>query len=379
MATMGMSGSGEIHADLAHLTHDPDLIAKIMRKRQAEVERRAKLFDPRTRQFGVAHDVLDGQLDEKKGHAGEAAAEEAYHSRSAILHDQVAQACENVKQQQARDRQISTVNFGLTNLRKDQRREWALSDPQAIKSELPARHGDDDQRLGMSSLQMFAGEDLDHVNRKKDCQNMQKDWLMQQMAEKKAQADADRREDQELDRLALVANEVRAVCEQAARDEQREDKRNEAQDNLNMAAQQRAKREAQMQRGAAQTKAHMDGLMQSDRMTERLDQPRGLDGKLRRPDYKRLTLEQEHDVYATNARLAKDKKDREREEAAEESHHSYNALTGVAVLHALEGEKNRQHLSRRMQMVEHNKAHAEAKRAQEAEDKRRYKSFVHEP
>merc|ERR1711865_983826 len=105
---------------------------------------------------------------------------------------------------------------------------------------------------------------------------------------------------------------------------------------------QRNKKEVLMQRNAAQTQAHMDNLTQSDRMTERLDQPLGLNGKIRKSDYKRFTLEQEHDVYSTNARLAKDKKDRERDEAAEEAHHSYNALTGVAVLHALEGEKSRQ-------------------------------------
>jgi len=44
---------------------------------------------------------------------------------------------------------------------KEKRLEWDLNNPDALKHELPGRLGDDDPRLGPSSLQKFAGEDLD--------------------------------------------------------------------------------------------------------------------------------------------------------------------------------------------------------------------------
>lgn len=40
------------------------------------------------------------------------------------------------------------------------RREWDLNRPDAKQLDMPARVGDDDARLGPSSLQKFDGEDL---------------------------------------------------------------------------------------------------------------------------------------------------------------------------------------------------------------------------
>ncbi len=44
--------------------------------------------------------------------------------------------------------------FNSTYMTKDTRKEWILSDPKALQREAPTRMGDDDPRLGLSSIQV---------------------------------------------------------------------------------------------------------------------------------------------------------------------------------------------------------------------------------
>lgn len=46
-------------------------------------------------------------------------------------------------------------------------REWDLNDPNRWKQLTPARISDDDSHLGLSSCQIFAGEDLQVLTRKR--------------------------------------------------------------------------------------------------------------------------------------------------------------------------------------------------------------------
>jgi len=83
-----------------------------------------------------------------------------------------------------------------TSQAKEKRLEWYLNNPDALKHELPGRLGDDDPRLGPSSLQKFAGEDLDAGVRKKMQLEQQCSWLEQQLGEKHARAGAEADVDQ---------------------------------------------------------------------------------------------------------------------------------------------------------------------------------------
>lgn len=47
------------------------------------------------------------------------------------------------------------------------RREWDIHDPEVVRKGQPARVSDDDPRCGPSSMQCFAGEDLNAVARQK--------------------------------------------------------------------------------------------------------------------------------------------------------------------------------------------------------------------
>ena len=68
--------------------------------------------------------------------------------------------------------------------RKEQRREYDLSDPAALRSEPPTRIGDFDARIGASSLQRFDGEDLAAGERRKTQLAQQMRWCESQAKEK---------------------------------------------------------------------------------------------------------------------------------------------------------------------------------------------------
>ncbi len=69
------------------------------------------------------------------------------------------------------------------------RREFDLNDPEALKKATLTRQGDEDPRLGPSSLQVFQGEDLAAKERKRLQAEQQRQWLQQQrVAEAEAKA-----------------------------------------------------------------------------------------------------------------------------------------------------------------------------------------------
>lgn len=61
-------------------------------------------------------------------------------------------------------------------------REWDLNDPQRWKSLRAPRITDDDPRLGVSSAQIFQGEDLQVLSRKRDQQEQMKNYFHSQVS-----------------------------------------------------------------------------------------------------------------------------------------------------------------------------------------------------
>ena len=74
--------------------------------------------------------------------------------------------------QKRQEDDLRKLNIKLNEFRKiyqtpESRKEWDLNDPDAKLKDKPARVSDDDPRCGVSSLQMFLGEDLSEKERKK--------------------------------------------------------------------------------------------------------------------------------------------------------------------------------------------------------------------
>mmetsp|Transcript_15466 Transcript_15466/g.48680 ORF Transcript_15466/g.48680 Transcript_15466/m.48680 type:complete len:403 (+) Transcript_15466:101-1309(+) len=364
------------HTDIGHLSHDRDLADKIMRKRQEEMQRRTKLLDPRKRQFGVDHAVLDAQLAEKRKSQEAEVEEEMRHAEAQLMQDHVLHHLEGVKQAAMRDRQKAANDFSVDNLRKEDRREYYLSDPHALKKDRPVDV--DDPQLGPSCFQKFEGQaDADPSIRKRIQQQQQKEWLQQQIREKQDREQAERERDAQFDRDAVNACQVRSYCEHADREERRLDKLEEAAHNRELAKVHSDRRQARAQREAEEKDRHVQHVINGS--TEGHDWKVGADGRLLKTEYKRLSMDEEQDVYNSRAAQVLENQARQRAEHDAESAHSRAAATGSAVLGALEAERRRQEKAKIQRMVDENKALEAAKHLADHDERRKYRSWEHEP
>lgn len=360
---------GPLHADLEHLSHDQHLCNKIMKKRQEEMARRARLRDPRTRMYGVEHTVLDEQVAAKRAGKEAEAAEEAFYAKNQGMVDEVLQCIEGAKQDLQRVRQKAVTEFNLTNLRKEDRREYELSDPTAIKREAPIP---DYSQMGSSSMLVMQGH---FIPDKSDLAAQTAAWLNQQKQEKKDREAAEKQRDLEFDRAAVAASHIRKYIDQTEVQEAKEEKIAEAQANLALAEQHRARREAKAQKEIQAKADHVASIMASDMLAEAVDWKIGSNGKLLRPDYKRLSVEEEQDVHDTNMRLLLEKKAKKDFEKSFEADEVRGIESCMGVLGALELERDRLKKERQVALVAENNALAEAKRARDVEARRAYKSF----
>uniref|UniRef100_A0A670Y3W0 RIB43A-like with coiled-coils protein 1 n=1 Tax=Pseudonaja textilis TaxID=8673 RepID=A0A670Y3W0_PSETE len=81
--------------------------------------------------------------------------------------DKVAQMLEEEEHQRKKQLCQDLVEFREREQQPSTRREWDIHDPEAVRKGQPARVSDDDPRCGPSSMQCFAGEDLNFVARQK--------------------------------------------------------------------------------------------------------------------------------------------------------------------------------------------------------------------
>merc|ERR1719453_1473468 len=190
----------EIDADLPMPNVKPQLSAEekiardVERRRQAEAERRHRIFDAKRRTIGVDKQALDAQVLEKTELKGLMKDMDSVHDKTASNIDKQLKLLEMEKQRIKRGMEKEAKEFSLQNLHFEGRREFDLNDPNAKKKDVPARIGDDDARCGPSSLQKFGGEDLMKRQREVQQQKAQASWVEQQIFEKTMAKQAEQEE-----------------------------------------------------------------------------------------------------------------------------------------------------------------------------------------
>ncbi|XP_045480184.1 RIB43A-like with coiled-coils protein 2 [Harmonia axyridis] len=184
--------------------------AAIDRRRRMEEARMKRIFDPKTRLFGIDYEALDKQIAEKKRNEDERKRIEQIMDQQMVKNDEIALAYER-KEKQERAKLLQEINsFRKVYQRFEDRREFDINDPQGIKKDIPARIHDDDPRLGPSSAQKFEGEDLVSAQRLRIQREQIKSWLDQQMQEKEA-AQKEQKAAEEAYKAAMVARDERAL------------------------------------------------------------------------------------------------------------------------------------------------------------------------
>ncbi|XP_051016095.1 RIB43A-like with coiled-coils protein 2 [Acomys russatus] len=157
--------------------------ANLAKRQYMELCRQGRVFDARNRIIGGDTHAWDVQVhDQKRRKATERARHETFAAEmrhndkvSCILHDR-----------ERRDRQqlCRAINdFQQSFQKPETRREFDLSDPLALKKDLPARVSDCDMRNTMSGMQKFMGEDLNFHERKKFQEEQNREWSLQQQRE----------------------------------------------------------------------------------------------------------------------------------------------------------------------------------------------------
>ncbi|KAM7356714.1 RIB43A-like with coiled-coils protein 2 [Cochliomyia hominivorax] len=164
--------------------------AKLEKRKQYEEERKKRIFNAKQRLYGLDLDTLERQIAEKsKLQQIETEYDRRYEQQSDMIQKVIhSKELELEKRKRVVENDINYYRCRFQ--RKDQRREFDLNDPDYIRKSQPVRIADDDFTLGISSAQIFNGEDLGHRQRKQKQREQQKAWLDQQILERKQAEEA---------------------------------------------------------------------------------------------------------------------------------------------------------------------------------------------
>eukprot|EP00741_Cyanophora_paradoxa_P002465 tig00000076_g2389.t1 len=169
---------------------------EIARRRALEESRRPRILEqPKQLKIGIDVQALEEQVAERKERERlEKARSEAFDSAVVVLDHQLTQL-QQERLRIKREMAMAENEFRATFQRKELRKEYDLSDPQALLRDKPARVGDNDPRLGPATLQKFAGEDLSAKAREVQQKEQQRIWLETQVAEREARRAAEKEAD----------------------------------------------------------------------------------------------------------------------------------------------------------------------------------------
>lgn len=126
-------------------------------------------------------------------------------------------------QEGKRNHQKLLDDFRLENQKKEQQRDFDLSDPKSLKNDRPARISDTDERLiHQSNLQKFDGEDLEKSNRVHLQQRQMRNWVNQSIFERNEKKRREQEENKQFNdyqnNIAAKARELNAATQQARLD-----------------------------------------------------------------------------------------------------------------------------------------------------------------
>jgi hypothetical protein len=166
------------------LTEEEKFAREVVRRRQADLERRARIFDAKRRTIGIDTETLDAQVQQNLDKRNMDKAYDRIADKNMTQIDKQLKLIEIDKQRAKREREIHCKEHSLQHHHFEARDTFDLNDPQAKRKGMPARVGDDDERLGPASMQKFGGEDLMRHERKRQQNLAQVSFIEQQKFEK---------------------------------------------------------------------------------------------------------------------------------------------------------------------------------------------------
>ena len=282
--------------------------------RQRMLERKARILDPRQRRIGIDVEALAEQVAERKEReAREKARDEAFAHQTLDQQRLLLESMEHERQQRKMmaDRE---AQFRMSRQRPDQAREYDIWRPDLLKVSRPGRVGDYDPTIGVSSGQIFQGEDLKISERLAAQARQRNEWNAEQMREKAAIKRREQMEDlrNQLTELETQKTlmELDADCEAAKAAVRRQ----VADDNYAMA---QAKRQREAEERAREMQVN-DAELRTNARTRIIREEMGRRGGDAPMEYRGMTVDEQKQIITEQKRQMEDNERRRREEAERE-------------------------------------------------------------
>ncbi|GAB1597975.1 RIB43A-like with coiled-coils protein 2 [Argonauta hians] len=193
--------------------------AAIERRRDMEQQRQCRIFNAKTRTIGIDVDGINQQVLEKKAQIEDDRRRDEAFDADAVRNAKIGQLLEKRQDQDLRELNKKLNEYRELHQQQVDRREFDLYDPDRLKKTLPNRVSDDDPKCSMSGLQKFEGEDLSSPYRLQFQKEQMREWLTQQIADKRSAQEswkeANRLQDlkrQELDERVVKLESAERIC-----------------------------------------------------------------------------------------------------------------------------------------------------------------------
>jgi predicted nucleotidyltransferase component of viral defense system len=247
--------------------------AVIEKRRCAEILRKQRFFDEKHRVLGVDCNALDKQLMEKEQIKAAEREQERLEAEEMRKNLEIAEQRERDMFEQKRQAEIELNEFRRTCQQPDNTSDFDLIDPNGNKKSLPARLDDEDPRLSISGGQLFIGEDLMSQIRVREQKMLQKQWLDQQIAERK-KFDKDKQQADKQMSVAMCKHDDQAVfLGNRLNDDKRDLQRQIREYNQSLAQQKRENDKKRKEMEQKDNLAEIYNFLSSDLLKE--NQPKG--------------------------------------------------------------------------------------------------------
>ncbi|XP_020833113.1 RIB43A-like with coiled-coils protein 2 [Phascolarctos cinereus] len=154
--------------------------ASLEKKRQAELQLQSRWFNTRELLIGGDHNAWAAQVHDRKIQEATEKGKHEMIGAEMRENDHIACVLDQCQQRDRRELQKAISEFWQTFQKPESRREFDLSDPLALKKDVPAHVSDQDTSNTISGLQKFMGEDLNAKERKKAQEEQNREWALEQ-------------------------------------------------------------------------------------------------------------------------------------------------------------------------------------------------------
>ena len=169
------------------ISEEERALLKANATRQRALERASKLLDPKKRRFGLDLETIQAQIEEKKQLKEQEKLKNLSYDQMVLEQQELVldymEKENQMKKQIAKEEEEYRKNYQ----KPEQSREYDIWRKDLKKISQPVRIGDNDKNLGISSGQIFSGEDLESFERLDEQAKQRLQWYKEHKIAKSKQ------------------------------------------------------------------------------------------------------------------------------------------------------------------------------------------------